>query len=112
MANQKFKTMNAKVQQTNQKSNLEIFYQGWPHFTGLRIDGNTAIFSLPNPKRADDAYGEANKRINALCLPLTAKRTGVMSNTFIVTENEQSTFERLTEQLAIVHSVESEVCFA
>ena len=74
---------------------LEKFYKGFHDFSSLDVQGDKLIFKLPSPSLVQDAYLAAQKRINELCLPLEAKLTGhrLLSNTFIVKENDQNTFE-------------------
>lgn len=75
-----------KINQNSINPNFEKFYKGWFHFLGINVQPDMVIFTLPDPKKADDSYLKAQERINQLCLPLTAERTGKLSNTFIVKE--------------------------
>lgn len=68
----------------NGKTNFQKFYEGWPHFKSLNVYEDMVVFTLPNPKLAEDSYLKAQQRINELCLPLKAEQTGKLSNTFIV----------------------------
>lgn len=88
------------------KTNLEKFYMGWPHFSSMSVEGNAIEFRLPSPSLVKDAYAEAQKRINLLCLPLEAKLIGhpLLSNIFIVKEINQNSFERLSEQMGVCHA--------
>lgn len=103
----------AKVQNNPVNPSLEKFNKGFKHFMSIDVQPEQVIFILPNSKRVPDAMAEANKRINEMCLGLETVNTGRLSNTFIVRPiNEQSSFERLSEQFQIVHSEEMEVAGA
>lgn len=76
----------SKLNNQNEKTSLEKFYQGWPHFKSINVHEDMAVFTLPTPKLAENSYLKAQERINDLCLPLRAERTGLLSNTFLVRE--------------------------
>lgn len=87
------------------KSAFERFYQG-SNFFNITLNGDTLIVHLSAPKYVKDAYLAAQKRINDLCLPLEAKLAGHerLSNIFIVKEINQNSFERLSEQIGVIHA--------
>lgn len=75
-----------KVSNQNQKSNLEIFYQGFNGFQSLWVEPGYVILKMPSSNYVADAMVKANKRISDLMLPLQVERPYQLSKTFIVKE--------------------------
>ena len=70
-----------------EKTNLEKFYRGFPHFASMNLGENFIVFKTAS-SRVPDCVAEARKRIALLNLPLEVVSSHVIFNTFIVKETE------------------------
>lgn len=71
---------------SNEKSNLQKFYEGWPHFQSLNVCVNFIVFKVPHFKQVADCIKKAEQRIAEKKLPLEVVSGGRNFNTFIVKE--------------------------
>lgn len=78
---------------TTQKTNLEMFYQGWPHFKSMNMGDNFIVFKV-DERFVDRCIEKAKQRIAELKLPLAVIGTGAYSNTFIVKEHQYQAGEQ------------------
>jgi aspartate ammonia-lyase len=74
------------MQTQTEKSNLEKFYQGWPHFQSMNMGENFIVFKV-ELKYVESSIAKAKQRIKELNLPLIVVGTSSWSNTFIVKEH-------------------------
>lgn len=74
----------------NEKSNLQRFYEGWPHFSTIYVKDGYAEFGVATPSRAAGCIEKAQQRIAELKLPLEVKAAAKLSNTFMVKEKGAS----------------------
>lgn len=77
-----------KVKKQIEKSSLEKFYQGWPHFQSMNMCENFIVFKVPHVKQVADCIKKAKQRIAEKQLPLEVVSGGKIFNTFIVKKKE------------------------